>query len=277
MGISEIEPAISGIKEFLYSDGHGIGNGNGYGHGYGSGYGNGNGYGNGSGNGYGHGNGSGNGNGYGYGHGYGNGSGIGIGYGHGIGNGSGYGSGNGIGNGYGNGIKRINNHPVYMVDDIPTIITHIKGNLAKGYILEFNVYLRQCYIIKHGRYFAHGKTIRKAREAMEEKIYANMDTEEAIERFSTAFGEADKLYKAKEFYVWHNRLTGSCEMGRKSFAVTHGIDLDNDYMTVREFIELTKDSFGGQVIRKLAEVYDRKKCGYVQRVRMQEGKKVEQI
>lgn len=69
----------------------------------------------------------------------------------------------------------------------------------------------------------------------------------------------------------------SCEMGRKSFAVTHGIDLDNDYMTVQEFIELTKDSFGGQVIRKLAEVYDRKKCGYVQHVRIQEGKKVEQI
>lgn len=37
MGISEIEPAISGIKEFLYSDG----NGSGYGHGNG----NGNGYG----------------------------------------------------------------------------------------------------------------------------------------------------------------------------------------------------------------------------------------
>ena len=36
------------------------------------------------------------------------------------------------------------------------------------------------------------------------------------------------------------------------------MDLDNDYMTVQEFIELTKDSFGGQVIRKLAEVYDRK-------------------
>ena len=112
---------------------------------------------------------------------------------------------------------------------------------------------------------------------MEEKIYANMDTEEAIERFSAAFGEADKLYKAKEFYVWHNRLTGSCEMGRKSFAVTHGIDIDNDYMTVREFIELTKDSFGGQIIRRLAEVYDRKKCSYVQRVRVQEGKKVEQV
>ena len=203
MGISEIEPAISGIKEFLYSYGRGIGSGSGNGYGSGDSYGN------------------------------------------------GYGSGYGSGDGY--GIKRINNQPVYMVDDIPTIITHIKGNLAKGYILEFNVYLRPCYIIKHGRYFAHGKTIRKAREAMEEKIYANMDTEEAIERFSAAFGEADKLYKAKEFYVWHNRLTGSCEMGRKSFAVTHGIDIDNDYMTVQEFIELTKDSFGGQVIRKLAE------------------------
>ena len=259
MGISEIEPNISGIKEFLYGYGNGSGYGCGSGNGYGDGDGDGNGYGNsnGDGNGYGNGDGDGSGNGY--------------------GNGNGNGNGDGNGYGYGNSLKRINKWPVYMIDDIPTIITHIKGNVAKGYILEFNVYLRPCYIIKHGRYFAHGKTIRKAREAMEEKIYANMDTEEAIERFSAAFEEVDKPYKAKEFYVWHNRLTGSCEMGRKSFAVTHGIDIDNDYMTVQEFIELTKDSFGGQVIRKLAEVYDRKKCGYVQHVRVQEGKKVEQV
>ena len=179
MGISEIEPAISGIKEFLYS--YGCGSGDGSGNGYGNGYGNSSGDGNGDGDSYGNDSGDGSGNGYGY------------------GSGNGYGSGYGSGDGY--DIKRINNQPVYMVDDIPTIITHIKGNLAKGYILEFNVYLRPCYIIKHGRYFAHGETIREAREALEEKIYANMDTEEAIERFSAAFGEADKLYKAKEFYV----------------------------------------------------------------------------
>ncbi len=178
-----------------------------------------------------------------------------CGNGNGGGNGGGYDYdyGYGYGGGYGNGIKQINHHVVYMVDGIPTVITYIKGNIAKGYILEFNVYLKPCYIIKHGRYFAHGETVRQARTALEEKIYADMDTEEAIERFAATFPKANQPYPARDFYVWHNRLTGSCEMGRTSFAATHGIDIDNDYMTVREFIELTKDSFGGQIIRMLAE------------------------
>ena len=164
-----------------------------------------------------------------------------------------YGSGSGVGSGYGNGIKQINNQTVYIIDDIPTVITNIKGNIAKGYILEFNVYLKPCYIIKHNRYFAHGETVQETRNALEEKIYAHMDTAEAIERFAKAFPKTDCPYAAKAFYVWHNRLTGSCEMGRKSFARTHGIDLENDRMTVREFVGLTKDSFGGGVIRDLAK------------------------
>lgn len=191
------------------------------------------------------------GNGSGYGFGYGNG--YGFGNGNGCGNGDGNGDGNGYGSGSGDGIKRINNQTVYRVDNIPTVITYIKGNIAKGYILEFNVYLKPCYIIRHGRYFAHGETIHKAREALEEKLYADMDTEEAIERFAAAFPKTDCPYAAKDFYVWHNRLTGSCEMGRKSFALTHDIDIENDQMTVREFVGLTKDSFGGGVIRDLAE------------------------
>ena len=223
MGISEIA-----ITEFLSS-----GSGNGYGSGYSNGFGSGSG----------RGNGKGCGNGYGSGKGYGNGN----------GNSYGSGRGNGYGNGCGKGIKRINNQAVYRIDSIPTVITYIKGNIAKGYILEFNVYLKPCYIIRHGRYFAHGETVREARNALEEKLYADMDTEEAIERFAKEFPKTDYPYAAKDFYVWHNRLTGSCEMGRKSFALTHDIDIENDRMTVREFVDLTKDSFGGGVIRALAE------------------------
>lgn len=244
MGIPEIA-----INEFL-GKGRGIGVGCGIGNGYSNG--NGRGYGNGSSCSYSNGdsNGDGNGNGNGYGCSYGDG------FGHGYGRGDGFGhvdgSGDGFGRGYSYGIKRINNQTVHRIDNIPTVITYIKGNIAKGYILEFNVYLKPCYIIRHGRYFAHGETIHKAREALEEKLYADMDTEEAIERFAAAFPKTDCPYAAKDFYVWHNRLTGSCEMGRKSFALTHDIDIENDKMTVREFVGLTKDSFGGGVIRALA-------------------------
>ena len=42
-------------------------------------------------------------------------------------------------------------------------------------------------------------------------------------------------------------------MGRKAFAKDHDIDIENDVMTVAEFINLTKNSFGGSVIKQLAE------------------------
>ncbi len=58
---------------------------------------------------------------------------------------------------------------------------------------------------------------------------------------------------AKDFYHWHRNLTGSCEMGRKAFVRDHNIDIENDVMTVADFINLTKNSFGGSVIRQLAE------------------------
>ena len=56
-----------------------------------------------------------------------------------------------------------------------------------------------------------------------------------------------------KFFEWHNKLTGSCEMGRKSFAKNHDIDLNKDEFTVEEFIELTKNDFGRKVIEQLAE------------------------
>lgn len=191
-----------------------------------------------------------NGDGYGDGNGYGNGYGSGDGYGY----GNGYGDGSGDGNGNGKRIKAINGQQVYMIDDIPTIITAVFGNIAKGYIVENNLYLRPCYIVKGNDCFAHGETIRKAQEALEDKIYAGMDSEEVIEKFKEQF-ELGKEYPAKEFYHWHYRLTGSCEMGRKSFAESHGIDIEHDVMTVERFIELTKDSFGGSIIRQLDNAY----------------------
>ena len=39
-------------------------------------------------------------------------------------------------------------------------------------------------------------------------------------------------------------------MGRQQFAKDHGVDLDGE-MTVEEFIKLTKNSFGGDIIKRL--------------------------
>ena len=201
------------------------------------------------------------GNGYGYGDGDGNGNGDGYGYGdgdgYGYGNGNGYGDGNGYGNGngYGYGIKNINGYNVYNVDSTPTIFTHIHGNVAKGYILERNVIFNPCYIVKGNGYFAHGKTLQKAQNALEEKIIDEMDVEEKIKLFKEKFSDVNKKYAVKDFYQWHHILTGSCEMGRKSFAKNHNIDIDNDIMTVKEFIKLTENAYCGDVIRELKGAY----------------------
>ena len=247
---------MESIEEFLkielgsgsgYGDGSGSGYGSGYGDGdgsgSGSGYGYGDGYGDGSGSGYGDGSGSG----YGSGYGDGDGSGSGSGYGY----GDGYGDGSGSGYGYGDGIKTFNNFEIYIIDDIPTIIKQARNNIAKGFILENDLTLTPCYIVKGHNYFSHGKTVKKAFEDLQNKIFENINPEEAIELFLKEFADLDKKYPAKAFYVWHNRLTGSCEAGRNSFVKNGGYDLEKDTFTVLEFIEITENAYGGDIIKQL--------------------------
>ena len=180
----------------------------------------------------------------GYGSGYGSGSGYGDGY------GDGYGSGSGSGSGYGYGIKTINENTVHTIDNVPTLIDHVHGNIARGHVLLSDLTLSPCYIVKSGDLFAHGETLREAMRALNEKLFEDMPAEERIKAFLKEF-PGDKKYPVKAFFDWHNRLTGSCEMGRKAFARDHGIDIENGEMTVDEFIRLTRNAYGGEVIRDL--------------------------
>lgn len=225
------------IKQFLNT-----------GSGYGSGYGSGSGDGDGSGYGYGYGDGYGSG----YGYGYGNGDGNGDGYGYGDGYGDGYGYGNGYGDGNGDGVKSVNGNTIYIVDNIPTIITNVKGNIAKGFIFQSDLSLTPCFIVKGNNQFSHGSTLHEAFESLQEKLYDDSTEEERIDKFKENFSDFSKKYSAKELFVWHHILTGSCKAGRESFCRDKGIDVDNDKFTVYEFIELTRNSYGGEVIRKLS-------------------------
>ena len=176
--------------------------------------------------------------------------------GYGDGSGSGYGSGYGYGDGYGYGsgygIKIFNGQEIYNIDEVQTIITNIRGNVAKGFILNNDLTLTPCFVVKAHNCFAHGETLKKAQEALEDKLFEGMDTDEKIKIFIDKFS-LDKEYPAKDFYDWHNKLTGSCEMGRKAFARDHDIDIENDKITVADFINLTQNAFGGSVIKQLAE------------------------
>ena len=235
------------IKQFLSI---GSGDGSGYGDGCGSGCGSGCGDGCGSGDGSGYGYGSGDG--CGSGCGCGSGSGDGCGSGCGDGDGSGYGSGYGYGSGDGCGIKSINGNSIYVVDSIPTIITNVKGNIAKGFILQSDLSLTPCFIAKENNQFSHGNTLHEAFESLREKLYDDSTEEERILKFKEHFSDFSRKYSAKDLFIWHHVLTGSCKAGREAFCKDKGIDVDNDRFTVYEFIELTKNSYGGEIIRKLS-------------------------
>lgn len=235
------------IKRFLnidviYGYGHGCGDGSGCG----SSSGGGDGSGCGSGHGYGCGDGSGCGYGYGSGPDYGCGSGSGC--------GDGYGSGGGHGCGDGYGVKELNGETIYIIDNTPTFIDSVHGNYAKGRVLQYDLTTKECFIAKvYGRYFAHGETLKQAFDDAMNKSFQDIPEDERIARFKEQYPDYDVKIPARELFDWHNRLTGSCEMGRNNFVRNHGIDVDNDSFTVREFVELTKNDYGGQIIKKILE------------------------
>lgn len=178
------------------------------------------------------------------------------GYGCGFVNGSGtsYGFVNGYGCGYsgdGDGVTLFVRDAVSMVDGVPIIIDHVHGNVAKGRILMTDFTTKDCYVVKsEDAIFAHGYTLREAMDALLEKQFDDMPEEKRIEAFLEAHSE-DKKYPAQDLFDWHHRLTGSCMAGRKAFCLNHQIDLEHDSFTVDEFIELTKDDYGGSVIQNM--------------------------
>ena len=159
------------VKAFL--SGYGWGDGSGYGWGDGSGYGWGYGWGDGSG--YGWGDGSGDGSGYGW------------------GDGSGYGRGDGWG-----GLSEINGHKVYLVDGVATIFISIHGNVAKGFILQSDLTMTPCYVVKGNGMFAHGDDLHKAMAALRDKMFEDMPEEERIAEFIKEHPDKDKAYPNKE-------------------------------------------------------------------------------
>jgi len=207
---------MEGLKEFLSVS---YGNGSGYGSGYGDGCGDGSGYG------------------------YGDGSGC--------GDGSGYGSGYGYGYGYGDGYGLVNYDglKVNYIDKLPTVITKLKQGYAKGFIINKDLTTKPCFIAKRGDFFAHADTLKKAVADVERKHQNSLPVEERIANFKEAIKGMDKI-PASLLYDWHTTLTGSCDFGKDEFMRNNSISLDDEF-TLKEFVELTKDNYGGEIIRRL--------------------------
>lgn len=235
------------------------GSGSGCGYGYGYGYGGG----------YGYGDGDGGGGGYRDGYGFGEYLGSGDGNSIGSGDGSGFSAGDGSEDGSGEGgdvsvmnIKTFKGHIVDYIDGVPTIIANIHNNVASGFIIGFDMTLIPCYVAKAGNYFAHGKTLKDAVKDAQAKEMGEMPIEERIEKFIEVFGSLDSKHTGKEFYDWHHILTGSCRMGRDKFCNENGIDLTKKY-SVRYFLNITKNSYGGDVIKQIIKELTKKQNGTI--------------
>ena len=68
------------------------------------------------------------------------------------------------------------------------------------------------------------------------------------------YNRESKKEDNKSLFEWHNRLTGSCLAGRRAFVQDRGLSMDGK-TTVREFIRLTEDAYGGSTVRKLKKEY----------------------
>ena len=189
------------------------------------------------------------------GYGSGDGSGSGSGDGDGSGSGSGDGDGSGSGSGDGSGIKEFNHQKVYMVDDTPTLIDSVHGNYAIGKKLDGDLTTTPCFIAKVENFFAHGETLKQALADAQKKYENNKPVKERIADFIKQYPSLDSVAEHSDLYRWHNTLTGSCTFGRDAFAKDHNLDKDNGTMTIREFINLTRNAYGGNIIKQLEETY----------------------
>lgn len=95
------------------------------------------------------------------------------------------------------------------------------------------------------------------RDGKLKKYAQNLPPEERIRLFIEAHpaDQPDTRYTAQDLYVWHHTLTGSCDAGRRAFAKEHDIDLTSTTLTVGEFISLTRNAYGGDIIKQLAGHY----------------------
>lgn len=181
--------------------------------------------------------------------------GSGDGWGSGWGWGDGSGDGWGWGDGWGN-ITKVGAVNIYYIDNEPTAIYSIHGNYARCGVLQQDFTFADCYVARCGNSFAHGITLQQAIDDARAKAMRTKSVDERVEQFLSTYPDPEALIPAKELFDWHNILTGSCLFGRKQFCAERGIDVEHDNFSVNDFIKLTINSYGGDVIAKLKKRLD---------------------
>lgn len=128
------------------------------------------------------------------------------------------------------------------------------NGIAIGRIVKNDLTTEPTYIAKRDGLFAHGKSAEEAISAAMAKVLGNMPVEERVNKFIEKFPMVDVFVSGRELFDWHHILTGSCLQGRELFCKERGLDINGEY-TILEFINLTENAYGGEVIRRLRETY----------------------
>lgn len=87
--------------------------------------------------------------------------------------------------------------------------------------------------------------------------YKRMSIDDKINAFIEEY-DLDEEVNVIELQKWHRILTNSCLVGRLKFMKEHKVN-DRSMVTVRDFIGMTKNDFGGDIIKKLEEAYNERR------------------
>ena len=150
---------------------------------------------------------------------------------------NGYGDGNGDGYGDGYGYFDLT-YPYYKVDGIWCKFVQIHGNYAKVIILDMynSENCKKAYIAKDGCMFAHGETLKDARNSLLYKL---------SDRDTSPFKEwkLDDVKTKKELIRAYRAITGACEFGTRHFC--ESVKLPNK-ATIAEAIKITHGQYGSE-------------------------------
>lgn len=202
----------------------------------------------------------------------GNGDGTGKGSGNGFGIGDGMGDyygglfGSGYGNGSGNGmeddgdllsITRVGDNTIYNINGAPIAIDNIKGNIAKGRILNDDMTFTDCWIVREGNCIEYGKDLHDTHKAAQRESAIQLPKEERLKMFVQRFPSPDELIPIKELYNWHHVLTGACKYWSKEWCKQNGFNVEDEIycVSIRKFVNLTEFEWGGDIIKELKNYY----------------------
>ena len=125
------------------------------------------------------------------------------------------------------------------------ITKHTNKNGANVYKVQIVGQKETSYCIEANGVFAHGETIKQAKEDLEYKF---QDRDTSMYKNYTL----DTVITFKEALQMYHDITGACSGGTKHF-VEHVLKVKKKKYTIRECIELTKGQYNSEMFRKFFE------------------------